>query len=183
MNYSQLPHRSIRTFKEHVIIEGHPGCIGWMKHNGWYKKPGVRILEGRWQDFLQLPPEDEHERRTCEKNRAIFKLRAYDQKKRTPDSEELTSPECDSEGPIDLGKFDIVYFDTFEEGYPGHFTFIKHVPRLLRGPTSRFSYFNGHSVMQMTPYKVCYILCHPTRLPLPIPNRYMQKFNGCITMT
>jgi protein arginine N-methyltransferase 2 len=153
---------------EHVIIEGHPACIGWMKHNGWYKKPGVRILEGRWQDFLEPLPEDEYERRTYQNNRAIFKVKAYAQKKRTPDSTESTSPECDSEGPIDLGKFDIVYFDTFDEGYPGHFTFIKHVPRLLRGPTSRFSYFNGHYAGHLTPYKVCYILPRGKHLPLLI---------------
>jgi hypothetical protein len=78
---------------EHVIIEGHATCIGWMKHKGWYKKPGVRVLEGRWQDFLEPLPEDEHERRTYLKNRAMFKSQVYAQKMLTPDSEELTSPE------------------------------------------------------------------------------------------
>jgi protein arginine N-methyltransferase 2 len=131
-----------------------------MKHNGWFEKPGVRVLEGRWQDFLEPLPEDEHERRTYLQKRAYLKLMVHAQKKRTSsDLEELTSPECDNaEGPIDLGKFDIVYFDTFQEGYLGHFTFIKHVPRLLRGPNSRFSYFNGHRVRVPTEYKVCHII-------------------------
>jgi hypothetical protein len=42
--------------------------------------------------------------------------------------------------PVDIGKFDI---DTFDKGYHGHFSFIRHVPRLLGGPGSRFSYFNS----------------------------------------
>ena len=56
---------------------------------------------------------------------------------------------------VDIGKFDIVYFDTFEEGYRGHFDFIKNVPGLLRGPGSRFSYFNGHAAKRDTEYQVC----------------------------
>ena len=24
-----------------------------MKHRGWYTKPGVKILEGKWQNFVQ----------------------------------------------------------------------------------------------------------------------------------
>ena len=106
---------------EHVIIEGHPTCLGWMRHKGWYDRPGVRVLEGRWQDFF-LPKLDSN---------------------------------ADSAGPVDIGKFDVVYFDTFQEGYRGHFDFIRHVPRLLRGPGSRFSYFNGHASKHKTAYKVC----------------------------
>jgi protein arginine N-methyltransferase 2 len=86
-----------------------------MRHKGWHKRPGVRILEGRWQDIL---------------TKAQY------------------VPTKDDEGtldPIDIGKFDIVYFDTFMEGYHGHVDFIKHIPRLLRGPGSRFSFFNGHA--------------------------------------
>lgn len=26
-----------------------------MRKTGWYEKPGVRILEGRWQDFIKNP--------------------------------------------------------------------------------------------------------------------------------
>jgi hypothetical protein len=37
---------------EHVIID--PTCLGWMRQKGWYDRPGVRILEGRWQDFSHL---------------------------------------------------------------------------------------------------------------------------------
>ncbi|KAJ7770186.1 arginine methyl transferase [Mycena maculata] len=36
----------------HVIIEAHPDVLKHMKQNGWYEKPGVKILEGKWQDFI-----------------------------------------------------------------------------------------------------------------------------------
>jgi protein arginine N-methyltransferase 2 len=40
---------------EHVIIEAHPDVLQFMRDNGWYEKNGVRILEGRWQDFIDAP--------------------------------------------------------------------------------------------------------------------------------
>ncbi|KAJ7901889.1 arginine methyl transferase [Mycena olivaceomarginata] len=36
----------------HVIIEAHPDVLKHMKDMGWYDKPGVKILEGKWQDFI-----------------------------------------------------------------------------------------------------------------------------------
>jgi protein arginine N-methyltransferase 2 len=143
-----------------------------MKHNGWFEKPGVRVLEGRWQHFLEPLPEDPHERRTYVHNREVFKMMTHAQKKRTSGfgsgvpvegliSQGLISPECDGD-KVDLGKFDVVYFDTFNDGYLGHFTFIKHVPRLLRSPESRFSYFNGHCVDDLTQYKVLYLVSPST---------------------
>jgi hypothetical protein len=123
---------------EHVIIEGHPTCLGWMRHTGWYDRPGVRILEGRWQDFF--PPNNNTE--------LSHALSPSDRKSRA--------------GTINIGKFDVVYFDTFEEGYRGHFSFIKYVPRLLRGPNSRFSYFNGHAEKHETVYNVCLLFYYFT---------------------
>ena len=90
-----------------------------MRHNGWHKRPGVRILEGRWQDILY-------------------------NKQYTPKRPEDITDDHESLEPFDIGRFDIVYFDTFMEGYRGHMEFIKLIPRLLRGPGSRFSFFNGH---------------------------------------
>jgi len=40
----------------HTIIEAHPQVLQHMRDQGVYDWPGVRILEGRWQDFL-LDPE------------------------------------------------------------------------------------------------------------------------------
>lgn len=37
----------------HVIIEAHPDVLSHMRHTGWYEKPGVTVLEGRWQDFIE----------------------------------------------------------------------------------------------------------------------------------
>jgi protein arginine N-methyltransferase 2 len=132
-----------------------------MRHNGWYDKPGVRILEGRWQDFLEPLPKDAYQRKMYLKGKSILKHLNRVHNKQPSDSEKLISPESEAaiaaaaaEERIDLGKFDIVYFDTFQEGYPGHFAFIRHVPRLLRGPQSRFSYFNGHCAMDPTKYQV-----------------------------
>jgi type IV protein arginine methyltransferase len=36
----------------HVIIEPHPDVLAHMKATGWYDRPGVRILEGKWQDYV-----------------------------------------------------------------------------------------------------------------------------------
>ena len=150
--FSSHLHTQIDTYfqdaqpAEHVIIEGHPTCLGWMRHKGWYDRPGVRILEGRWQDFF--PSESEFpEARTNQ----------------TP-NDGLTTPhrnlwprvqKPNKDDVFDIGKFDVVYFDTFEEGYRGHFAFIKNVPGLLRGPGSRFSYFHGHAARGGSEYQVC----------------------------
>eukprot|EP01117_Protostelium_nocturnum_P005097 TRINITY_DN1847_c0_g1_i2.p1 TRINITY_DN1847_c0_g1~~TRINITY_DN1847_c0_g1_i2.p1 ORF type:complete len:232 (-),score=103.86 TRINITY_DN1847_c0_g1_i2:25-720(-) len=38
--------------KTHTIIEAHPDVYARMIQLGWDKKPGVRILFGRWQDVI-----------------------------------------------------------------------------------------------------------------------------------
>ena len=38
--------------KAHHIIEAHPDVLTRMKEQGWDKKPGVVIHEGRWQDIV-----------------------------------------------------------------------------------------------------------------------------------
>ncbi|KAJ3515250.1 hypothetical protein NLJ89_g1877 [Agrocybe chaxingu] len=38
---------------EHVIIEPHPDVLNFMQEQGWYERNGVKILEGRWQDFIE----------------------------------------------------------------------------------------------------------------------------------
>lgn len=73
-----------------------------MRKLGWYEKPGVQILEGKWQDFLR-------------------------------DNGELGVG----------GPFDVVYTDTFSEDYGELRRFFRHLPTLLSGPGSRFSFFNG----------------------------------------
>ncbi|CDO74448.1 hypothetical protein BN946_scf184979.g3 [Trametes cinnabarina] len=37
----------------HVIIEPHPDVLAHMREQGWHEKPGVKILEGKWQDFVE----------------------------------------------------------------------------------------------------------------------------------
>lgn len=36
----------------HVIIEAHPDVLAHMRAKGWYSRPGVRVLEGKWQDLI-----------------------------------------------------------------------------------------------------------------------------------
>ena len=38
---------------QHVIIEAHPDVLKHMKELDWYEKPGVKVLEGKWQDFVE----------------------------------------------------------------------------------------------------------------------------------
>ncbi|KIP04871.1 hypothetical protein PHLGIDRAFT_75195 [Phlebiopsis gigantea 11061_1 CR5-6] len=47
--FQELPTRP----SEHVIIEVHPDVLAHMRQLGWYEKPGVKILEGKWQDFIE----------------------------------------------------------------------------------------------------------------------------------
>lgn len=61
----------------HTIIEPHKDVLAHMRTRGWYDRPGVKILEGRWQDF-----------------RAESELYGD-------------------------GGWDVVYIDTFAEGYEG----------------------------------------------------------------
>lgn len=35
-----------------MIIEPHPDVLAFMRMNGWYDKPNVKIIEGKWQDFV-----------------------------------------------------------------------------------------------------------------------------------
>ncbi|KAG5648486.1 hypothetical protein DXG03_003097 [Asterophora parasitica] len=86
---------------QHVIIEPHRDVLQHMKERGWYEKPGVKILEGKWQDFVN--------------------------------HNEL----------LDVGGFDVIYTDTFSEDYGDLHQFFQHLPDLLAGPESRFSFFNG----------------------------------------
>ncbi|CCM03586.1 uncharacterized protein FIBRA_05723 [Fibroporia radiculosa] len=37
----------------HVIIEPHPDVLQRMRELGWFDKPGVKVLEGKWQDFIE----------------------------------------------------------------------------------------------------------------------------------
>lgn len=46
--FQSLPTRP----EHHVIIEAHPDVLKHIMDLGWYEKPGVKILEGRWQDFV-----------------------------------------------------------------------------------------------------------------------------------
>lgn len=39
----------------HVIIEAHPDVLEHMRSQGWYAKPNVKILEGKWQDYVDSP--------------------------------------------------------------------------------------------------------------------------------
>jgi len=127
-----------------------------MKHKGWYGRPGVRILEGRWQEFFKdgrtYLPKKWSTTAGTESNPPDDNGGGDDDDDNNDDDGESASPP-----EMDIGKFDIVYFDTFSEGYRGHFAFIKHVPRLLRGPGSRFSYFNGHAAKSATEYEVMFL--------------------------
>jgi len=40
----------------HWIIEPHPQVLNKMKEEGWYDKKNVKILEGTWQQYLNILP-------------------------------------------------------------------------------------------------------------------------------
>lgn len=38
--------------RSHTIIEAHPDVYKYACSQGWDKKPGVRMVQGRWQDVI-----------------------------------------------------------------------------------------------------------------------------------
>ncbi|CUS07455.1 unnamed protein product [Tuber aestivum] len=42
-----------KNVARHIIVEPHKDVLKKMKEEGWDRKPGVEILEGRWQDVLE----------------------------------------------------------------------------------------------------------------------------------
>ncbi|GAA5978995.1 hypothetical protein JCM11641_000118 [Rhodosporidiobolus odoratus] len=50
---------------QHLIIEPHPSVLAFAKENGWYEKPGVRIYEGTWRDWLKDLEEGKEEGYGC----------------------------------------------------------------------------------------------------------------------
>ncbi|KAH9951171.1 S-adenosyl-L-methionine-dependent methyltransferase [Amylocystis lapponica] len=100
----------------HTIIEAHTQVLEHMRKTGWHDKPHMRVFEGRWQDFVG--PETR------------------------PGARPANHPQ--DPGAESIGRFDVVYFDTYQEGYVGHMEFLRCIARLLVGHTSRFSFFDGH---------------------------------------
>jgi len=49
----------------------------------------------------------------------------------------------ESDALLAYGGFDAIYTDTFSEDYEALHEFFKHLPDLLAGPDSKFSFFNG----------------------------------------
>lgn len=43
--------------KHHTIVEAHPGVLKKMREDGWMDRPGVTVLEGRWQDVMSRVPD------------------------------------------------------------------------------------------------------------------------------
>ena len=37
----------------HIIIEAHPDVREYVRSQGWYSKPNVKILEGKWQNYVE----------------------------------------------------------------------------------------------------------------------------------
>lgn len=42
-----------RSPKTHTIIEAHPDIYEFMIKEGWHKKSNVKIIYGKWQDYVQ----------------------------------------------------------------------------------------------------------------------------------
>jgi len=55
---------------------------------------------------------------------------------------------------LEASGFDVVYTDTFSEDYEELYRFFRYVPGLLRGPSSRFSFFNGLGATNASFYDV-----------------------------
>ncbi|KDQ58651.1 hypothetical protein JAAARDRAFT_193189 [Jaapia argillacea MUCL 33604] len=54
----------------------------------------------------------------------------------------------------EIGRFDVVYFDTFAEGYRAYMEFYQYLPSLLSGPNARVSFFHGLGAHSLTVYEI-----------------------------
>ncbi|GHJ90418.1 hypothetical protein NliqN6_6820 [Naganishia liquefaciens] len=104
----------------HTVIEAHPQVLEHIKKRGFDQKPGVKILDGRWQDW-------------CKEDRLEELLKATEE---------------------NGGGFDIVFIDTFAEGYEELKDFFDVLPNILAGPESVFSFWNGLGATNPTIYDV-----------------------------
>ncbi|KAH7888753.1 hypothetical protein F5I97DRAFT_2004780 [Phlebopus sp. FC_14] len=71
---------------------------------------------------------------------------------------------------LDLGKFDVVYTDTFAENYDELHKFFKCLPNLLDGHSARFSFFNGLAATNTLFYDVYTRVsdCHLSEIELEV---------------
>jgi len=101
----------------HVIIEPHPDVLESMRNAGWFEKPGVKVLQGKWQDFVGTDQMAEFGGFDV----IYTDTFSEDYNGWKPSHHHLICTEC----PSELYKF------------------FKCVPKLLAGPQARFSFFNG----------------------------------------
>jgi len=76
----------------HTIIEAHPDVLRHMREQRVYDWPGVRVLEGRWQDWLL------DEEKLAEVRAGTF---------------------CRPRSFGNDNGFHLIFMDTFAEGYEG----------------------------------------------------------------
>jgi type IV protein arginine methyltransferase len=100
--------------RRHIIIEAHPQVLDYIRDTGFDKIPGVTILEGRWQDWIN-----------DKKIADVMKLTApapsipADKKDAQVVQHGEEEPENDEDWESYGTGFDAVFVDTFAEGYEG----------------------------------------------------------------
>jgi len=104
----------------HVIIEAHPDVLEHMRSQGWYSKPNVKILEGKWQDYVDSPE--------------LLGVGGFDVIYTDTFSEEYQGSVIHSRNH-NQRRLNTVILELHQ--------FFKRLPDLVDGPESRFSFFNG----------------------------------------
>ena len=108
----------------HVIIEPHPDVLQHMRDTGWYEKKGVKILEGKWQDFIESGSESD----------VLLDAGGFDAVYTDTFSEDYDG---------ETTRLAYMYVRLVNDPRPDLYRFFQHLPRLLAGPDARFSFFNG----------------------------------------
>jgi protein arginine N-methyltransferase 2 len=103
----------------HIIIEAHPQVLSYIRSTGFDKLPGVKVLPGRWQDWLTpdrigevlsmtAPPPTTGKGKQVDQDEGKAAAAENDD-----DGEEQVDWEAMGSG------FDAIFVDTFAEGYEG----------------------------------------------------------------
>ena len=134
-----------RKPRTHTIVEAHPEVYKRMLADGWDKKPGVRILFGRWQDVLPAPSDGEaaasNDSSSVTTDSATTTTAPATATATTTTATGSTAAAAAAAAAA-VATYDGIFYDTYGEYDSDMRDLHKLLPQILR-PGGLYSFFNG----------------------------------------
>jgi hypothetical protein len=125
----------------HIIIEAHPQVLSYIRSTGFDQLPGVKVLPGRWQDWLTPDRIGEVLSMTATPSTGKGKQVVQDEGKAAAATATAENDD-DGEEQVDweaMGSgFDAIFVDTFAEGYEGAGAGVVRRPPCVSGPKNPY---------------------------------------------